>query len=271
IEILIIATHFELSTLFFFQYFTIFTLILLGFTAFLLYKFLLSKEENIDPQQKEFMLNLIDTDVIMKNRKMFYINGIAILVIIFLFLILPQLYITAGIGSVILILINKKFTKKSMSDMLKNIDWEILFFLGSIYVTIGCLIEAGFADLFHQIPLTGLEPIFLYLLLFLIITGMSAAVANKPTTLIMLPIISSLIMEGISALPLYFIFIFGITLGGNMVPQGAISHVAMLEIAEKNGVKDLTYRRLFVVGILVTAVMIITSIGYLYLLLFFGY
>ncbi|MGV9172560.1 MAG: hypothetical protein ACOC35_08330 [Promethearchaeia archaeon] len=56
-----------------------------------------------------------------------------------------------------------------------------------------------------------------------------------------------------------------------MVPQGAISHVAMLEIAEKNGVKDLTYRRLFVVGILVTAVMIITSIGYLYLLLFFGY
>lgn len=268
-ENIIISTYYGLDTLFFIEYLWVFSFILLFLMMYLLDKFLLSKEPKIAPQQKEFMLELIDTDVLIKNKKMFYFNSIAILMIIVLFLFLPLLYLTAGIGSLILVFINKKFNGESLSEMLKDVDWEIIFFLISLYIIIGSLLEAGFKDLFQEFAFGELEPILLYIILFFIISIMSAFVSNTPTTLIFLPIIDTLISGGVPANPLFFLFIFGIHIGGNLIPQGAIAHMATLEISEKLGVKNLNYRRLLAVGFIMTIINMLCIIGFLFILIFF--
>ncbi|MHA1240919.1 MAG: SLC13 family permease, partial [Promethearchaeota archaeon] len=84
-ENIIISTWFGLDTVFFFQYFWIFSFALLFLTIFLIDKLMLSKEPEIKEQQREYVLELISTDVVIKNKTMFYFNSIAILVTITLF------------------------------------------------------------------------------------------------------------------------------------------------------------------------------------------
>ncbi|TFG16540.1 MAG: hypothetical protein EU531_06230, partial [Promethearchaeota archaeon] len=151
-ENIIISTAFELDTAYFFQYYWIFSFLLLFFTIFLVDRYMLSKEPEIDEDQKRFVLELVDADIMIKNKKIFYFNSIAIIVTIFLFAILPLLYLTAIISALILVLLNKSHTKKSMGELLRDIEWEIIFFFISLYIIIGCLLEAGFQDLFINIP-----------------------------------------------------------------------------------------------------------------------
>ena len=74
-ENIIISTAFRLDTLYFIQYYWIFSFLLLFLTIFLIDRFLLSKEPKIEEQTKNFVLELVDADVMIKNKKMFYFNN----------------------------------------------------------------------------------------------------------------------------------------------------------------------------------------------------
>ncbi|MFW9940993.1 MAG: SLC13 family permease [Candidatus Thorarchaeota archaeon] len=276
-ENIIISTAFpELDTLYFIQYYWFISFFLLFFTIFLLDKFVLSKEPKIEEMQKKFVIDLIDTDIMVKNKNMFYFNGIAILITIILFGILPLLYLTAVVSALILVLVNRSYTNKSMSELLKDIEWEILFFFISLYVVVGCLIEAGFAELFEKIPFETLNPFVLAFFILVIISLISGVVANTPTALIFIPIIGVLIEAkpdgfGFSAVPLLFSLIIGINLGGNLFPSGAACDVMTLKIARDSGVENLNYKRLLKMGMLFALIHIgIAVIALLILVPVFG-
>ncbi len=277
-ENIIISTAFsELNTLYFIQFYWIFSFLLLFGTIFLLDKFVLSKEPKIEELQKKYVLDLIDTDTMVKNKRMFYFNGTAIIITIILFGILPLLYLTAVISAIILVLANKSYTKKSMSEMLKDIEWEILFFFISLYVVVGCLIEAGFGELFELIPFEALNPFVLAFLILIIISFISGVVANTPTALIFIPIIGLLIEPvsnggfGFSSIPLFFSLVIGINLGGNFLPSGAACDMMTLKIARDSGVENFNYKRLLKMGAIFAFVHIGIAILYLLILVpFFG-
>jgi len=250
-ENIIISTAFNLDTLYFIQYFWIFSFLLLFLTIFLIDRFILSKEPKIEEQQKRFVIDLIDTDVMIKNKKMFYLNSIAIITTIILFVALPvPLYLTAVISTLILVLVNRKFTKKPMSELLKDIEWEIIFFFISLYVVIECLIQAGFTEIFANLPFQEMNPIFLSFLVLIIVSFVSGFVANTPTALIFNTIIMTLIAApfNFESVPLLFAFIIGINLGGNIIPQGAACDMMTLKIAQDSGVDNLNYKRLLITG-----------------------
>ncbi len=127
-ENIIISTAFGLDTLYFIQNYWIFSFTLLLITIFLIDRFYLSKEPKIEEQQKRFVLDLIDADVMVANKKMFYFNSIAIMITIAFFAILPLLYLTAVLSAFILVIINKRYTKKKAAVLLKDVEWEIIFF-----------------------------------------------------------------------------------------------------------------------------------------------
>jgi len=270
-ENIIISTAFDLDTLYFIQYYWIFSFGLLFLTIFLIDRFILSKEPKIEDLQKKFVMELIDTDVMVKNKKMFYINSITIIITIILFAILPLLYLTAAISALILVLINKKFTKKDMGGLLKDIEWEIIFFFISLYIIIGCLIEAGFQDVIAMLPFEQFNVFLLCLLILLIVSLLSGVVANTPTALIFIPIIKTLILLGFPPIPLIFALIIGVNLGGNFVPQGAACDMMTLKIAQDRGVENFTYKRLLRTGATFATIHLIMSIGFLFILvLIFG-
>jgi Na+/H+ antiporter NhaD/arsenite permease-like protein len=271
-ENIIISTYFNLDTLYFIQYYWGFSFFLLFITIFLIDRFLLSKEPKIDELQKSFVLDLIDANVMIQNRTMFYFNSIAILITIILFAILPFLYLTAAFSAIFLVLVNRKYTKKAMADLLKDIEWEIIFFFISLYVVIGCLLEAGFKELFDDIPFDQYDPFLLAFIILVAVSLISGVVANTPTALIFIPIIELLIVDhGFSPIPLLFALIIGVNIGGNLIPQGAACDMMTLKIAQKNEVENLNFKILLKYGAIFASLHIALSIVYLYfLVLVFG-
>ncbi len=275
-ENIIISTEFRLDTLYFITYYWIFSFFLLFITTFLIDKFLLSKEPQIEDIQKAYVLDLVDAKVMISNKKMFYFNSIAIIITIILFAILPLLYLTAAFSAFLLVLINKKFTKKKMSEFLKDIEWEIIFFFISLYVVIGCLLEAGFEDLFKGIPFETLNPFLVSFIILILVSFVSGFVANTPTALVFIPIVNLLVTPipdgfGFPTIPLFYALIIAVNIGGNLIPQGAACDVMTLKIAQNNAVENLDFKRLLKVGATFAIIHIILSIGYLSLLsLFFG-
>lgn len=266
-ENIIISTAFNLDTIYFIQNYWIFSFFLLFVSIFLIDRFLLKKEPKILEQQKKFVLELVDANVMIVNKKMFYVNSIAILFTIILFAILPLLYLTAIFSALILVLINKKYTKKALSELLRDVEWEIIFFFISLYVVIGCLLEAGFKDIFQSIPFNNFNPFLVSFIILISVSLISGFVANTPTALIFIPIIDFLINnEGFNALPLMFAFIIGINIGGNLIPQGAACDIMTLKIAQNNDVENLNFKILLKVGATFAAIHIALSIGYLMIL-----
>jgi Na+/H+ antiporter NhaD/arsenite permease-like protein len=216
-------------------------------------------------------MELIDTNVMVENKKMFYINSIAIIITIVLFAVLPWLYLTAAVSALILVIINRKFTKKEMSGILKDIDWEIIFFFIALYIVIGCLIEAGFRDLIMMFPFEKLDVFLLCLIILLVVSVLSGLVANTPTALIFIPIIDTLILLGFPPIPLLFALIVGVNLGGNFVPQGAACDMMTLKIAQDSGVDNFTFKRLLKTGAFFATIHLAVAILYLFILvLIFG-
>ncbi|MFX1274317.1 MAG: SLC13 family permease [Promethearchaeota archaeon] len=265
-ENIIIATAFGLDTLYFIQYYWIFSFFLLFVTIFTIDRLILKKEPLIDEQQKKYVLELIDANVMIKNKKMFYFNSIAIIITIALFAILPLLYLTAAISALVLVIINKTYTNRSMSDLFKDIEWEIIFFFISLYVVIGCLLIAGFKELFIGIPFDVLDAFSLSLIILIMVSLISGFVANTPTALIFIPIIEVLISKSFPSIPLLFAFIIGINIGGNLIPQGAACDMMTLKIAQNNGVENLGFKRLLKNGAVFAILHIVLSIGFLFII-----
>ncbi|MFW9988562.1 MAG: SLC13 family permease [Candidatus Odinarchaeota archaeon] len=276
-ENIIISTEYGLNTFYFIVYYWGFSFFLLFITAFLIDKVILSKEPQIEDIQKSYVLDLVDEKVMISNKNMFYFNSIAIVITIILFVILPLLYLTAAFSAFLLVLINTKFTKKKMSEFLKDIEWEIIFFFISLYVVIGCLLEAGFKNLFSEIPFQRLNPFMVSLIILLIVSFVSGVVANTPTALVFISIVNLLVTPitdggfGFPSIPLYYSLIIAVNIGGNLIPQGAACDVMTLKIAQNNAVENLDFKRLLKVGAIFALIHIFLSIVYLFFLsLFFG-
>jgi len=270
-ENIIISVAFELNTLYFIVYYWAFSFFLLFITAFLLDKLFLSKEPEIEEEQKRFVLELVDSDVMISNRKLFYINSIGIIITIILFAILPLLYLTAAISAFMLVLINKKFTKKKTSDLFRDVEWEIIFFFISLYVVIGCLIQANFEGLFGGFPFQLLDPFLLSLVILVIVSFTSGFVANTPTALIFIPIVNLLLLppNNFAPVPLLYSLIIAVNIGGNLIPQGAACDMMTLKIAQNYEVENLNFKRLLKVGATFAIIHILLSIGYLFILTLF--
>jgi Na+/H+ antiporter NhaD/arsenite permease-like protein len=266
-ENIIISTAFILDTIYFIQYYWIFSFFLLFSTIFLIDRYILRKEPKIDDIQKKYVIDLIDTDIMVKNKKMFYFNSIAIIITIILFAALPLLYLTAGVSALILVIVNKSYTKKPMSEILRDIEWEIIFFFISLYVVIECMLQAGFGDLIALIPFGAMNPLLVSFIILILISVISGLVANTPTALIFIPIVSTLIDSFPSlSVPFLFSFIIGINLGGNFIPQGAACDMMTLKIARDSGVENMSYKRLFKMGAVFALIHLGISILYLLLL-----
>ena len=268
-ENIIISTYFHLDTLYFITYYWGFSFFLLFITMFLINRWHLRKEPEILEEQKKFVLELVDASIMIRSKKMFYFNSIFIMITIALFAILPNLYLTAGVAAFSLILANKKFTKKRTGDLFKNIEWEIIFFFISLYVVIACMLEAGFDEIFKNIPFQLLSPFLLCLVVLVLVSLISGFVANTPTALIFIPIIDLLIKSfHFPSVPLFFAFIIAINIGGNLIPQGAACDMMTLKIAQNNSVENLDYKRLLKVGATFAILHTSLSIVYLFFLSF---
>lgn len=132
----------------------------------------------------------------------------------------------------------QKKTKGEIAELVKELDWETIFFLFGIFVVVGAIQETGllldFANFLAGIT-KGSEILAFLIILFVSII-ISGFVDNVPYIIAMLPVAGSMAdAMGIDRELLMFALLIGSCLGGNLTPFGASANVVAMGIVKKEG------------------------------------
>ena len=172
------------------------------------------------------------------------------------------------IGLVIHGIQNKKLdmTKK----VLKEMDYQTLLLLASLFVVIQGITSAGVIDKLAEVlvNLGGSNLFLMYTIIVFASVIISAFVDNIPYVLTMLPVVTGVAATmGVEPFVLYFGLLVGATLGGNITPIGASANITGIGILRKEGyeVKAKDFMKISV-PFTITAVLS----GYLIIWLFWG-
>lgn len=132
----------------------------------------------------------------------------------------------------------QKKTFNDVASLLKDLDWETIFFLCGIFVVVGAISKTGLLSdlsnfLSHVAKGSELLGFILILLVSIIISGF---VDNVPYIIVMLPVASLMAKQiGVSGNLYMFALLIGSCLGGNLTPFGASANVAAIGILKKEG------------------------------------
>ncbi len=143
-----------------------------------------------------------------------------------------------GIAGLIWYRFNQKKSLDEVRTLVKELDWETIFFLIGIFVVVGAISEAGLLEelaLFIE-RITGGNKFIGFLLILLLSVIISGFVDNVPYIIVMLPVAATLASNMGIARELYmFALLVGSCLGGNLTPFGASANIVSMGILKKEG------------------------------------
>ncbi len=237
-------------------------IITLLLTIFLIDRFILKKEEKPTERNKKILLEILEPEIVIENKKFFFMT-IFIILTTFVFMIIgvkPAL--AAIISAAFLLLIHSKNT--NFSDLKDDISLRIIIIFAILFILANSLSRFGFSDLIAT-GLVNLSNNNIYLAVLIVLclsTLLSAFLAGTPVTIILLPIFSALIGQGFFPNPIIIAFIAGVNLAGNFLPQGSACDLLTLSLAKKYNVVNLNYKRLLKTGALFASIHFLLILGY---------
>lgn len=177
-----------------------------------------------------------------------------------LFLLLAMIFGLAGISFVhtsfaylsgtfvlalgILGLVWYKFLQnKSLENtvsVVKELDWETIFFLIGIFIVIGAIEASGLLqDLsLYLAKITGGSVILGFLIIIMVSIIISGFVDNVPYIIAMLPVADGMAKTmGINGELYLFALLIGSCMGGNLTPFGASANIVSMGIIKREGYK----------------------------------
>ncbi len=231
-------------------------------TIFLIDRLILKKEEKPTERNKKILLEILEPEIVIQNKKYFTMTISTILIMFILMFLGFEPALVAIISAAALLLIHSK--KTNFSDLKSEISWRIIIVFAILFILSNSLSQFGFSDLIS----TGLvnisnNNIYIAVLITLGISSLlSAFLAGTPVTIILLPIFSTLIGQGFFPNPIIIAFIAGVNMAGNFLPQGSACDILTLSLAKKYKVANLNYRRLLKNGALFATLHLFLTLGY---------
>lgn len=170
--------------------------------------------------------------------------------------------IIAMLGASVLLLFEKP------SDILKDVEWNTIFFFIGLFIIIGGLEASGGIKLMAEWILKvteGSQNATCMIILWAsgIISGI---IDNIPYTATMAPMLVEIqkVMGEVYAYPLWWALSLGACLGGNMTIIGAAANVIVSENAAKEG-HPISFLGFMKYGAAIVLISLLISTGYLYL------
>lgn len=146
-------------------------------------------------------------------------------------------------------------------EILKTLDWETTFFLGSLFVLVGAIRLAGWMDYLASWITENVPANLLVIYIFLIAISLliSAFVDNVPYLVAMIPVVQKVADSSGFSLPLLaFGLLIGTCLGGNVTPIGASANIVAVSFIEKNGY-SISFSSYMRIGIIFTLFAVIPA------------
>lgn len=154
---------------------------------------------------------------------------------------IPQINGVICVTLMIVGMIREGFFKKNKDlaiKAVKDVDFQTILLLGSLFVVIGGIQHVGIIeDVSKLFVKFGGDNLFvIYTLIVFASVFISAFIDNIPYIATMLPVVASIATHmSIDPTILYFGLLVGATLGGNMTPIGASANIAGIGILRKEG------------------------------------
>jgi Na+/H+ antiporter NhaD/arsenite permease-like protein len=130
--------------------------------------------------------------------------------------------------------------KRWARDMLKEFDWNSIFFLIGIFIVIATADNVGLLkDFSIWLVHAQLGSPTIYLAVFVWLSvALSSFIDNVPYTVLMIPVCAEVAQAlGVNPFPFYFGMLVGTGIGGNITPVGATTNVLACGMLEKRGYK----------------------------------
>ncbi len=172
------------------------------------------------------------------NPLLFKINTAIFILAVVLIVTHAQTGLSVALIGVIAALLTLVASFKTVSHVIKGVDWRTLLFFLGLFVSVGGLEETGLLRILAQYigETSGGNIILVIPIILWISTFASAIVDNIPFAATMVPVISGLSQTtGIPLPPLAWTLALGTDIGGNATPIGASANVVGTAIAEKEG------------------------------------
>jgi Na+/H+ antiporter NhaD/arsenite permease-like protein len=153
----------------------------------------------------------------------------------------------------------------SPEETIRKVKWPVILFFVGLFVLIGTVRETGLLDILAQkiYGVSGSNIIIAMSLMIPFVFITAAIVDNIPVAATMIPVVNTMIAQGLPAAPLWWTVIAACNLGGNPTPVGSIGAVIALHALEKERGVKIGWGEYLKVGGLVAVVQIVLVFAYL--------
>ncbi|MGI5070267.1 TRAP transporter large permease subunit [Treponema pectinovorum] len=146
-------------------------------------------------------------------------------------------FVLALIGLVWYAFLQKK-NKSELCTLVKELDWETIFFLIGIFIVVGAISGVGLlSDFSHLlVRFSGGSKLLGFVTILLVSIIISGFVDNVPYIMVMLPVAQQMNASfGLGGDLFPFALLIGSCLGGNLTPFGASANVVAMGILKNEG------------------------------------
>lgn len=133
---------------------------------------------------------------------------------------------------------NQKKSKKEIWQLIKELDWETIFFLMGIFVVVGAISGVGLLSDFAAflVKFCGGSEFMSFVVILVVSILISGFVDNVPYIMVMLPVAQQMAQGlGMGSDLFMFALLVGSCLGGNLTPFGASANVVAMGIVKNEG------------------------------------
>ena len=245
--------------------FGVFALIL--FTLSLLAVFFMIRRQLIAEDSKAFdKVKDLDPWTMVPNRRLFWVYAGLFILLIIAFAFFPQPYVVALAGMMVFMTVSHADPRASLRD----IEWDIIFFIGGLFVVAGALQLVGVLSVLSDTILLAsggqLIPASLMLLWSSWIGTYFIGASPIATVFAPLAVEMANVMGWVIGVrdPLFWGVGFGAALGGVATPFGSVPLLVLSMVSFKDS--KMSWRRFLIMAILVNIIQI--GLCSLYILVF---
>jgi len=229
------------------------TISLTIFVFTLLFFIFIYKKSLEIPQEGIKILKEFNVWNFVPNKNLLLKSLISLIVLFFLFIIIPTSLLGADIIALIIALVLILISRIEVKEIFSKIDFELIFYLLGIFVIAGGLEVLKVVQFLGEVManLSGGD-IFSQLLIILWVSAfLSSAIDNIPITKVLIPVVGTITASYPSSIgdQFYYSLAVGANWGDNLTPLG--DNILVVQLAEANK-RPISFKQFFKIGFVTT-------------------